>query len=46
MKKILIMAVLSAAFLLPLTAFAQSTTGRVYVGYAKYDDQIWEYDGL
>ena len=25
---------------------AQSTTGKTYVGYAKYDDQIWEYDGL
>ena len=25
---------------------AQSTSGKVYVGYAKYDDQIWEYDGL
>ena len=25
---------------------AQSTSGKVYLGYAKYDDQIWEYDGL
>ncbi|MBR1790708.1 MAG: Omp28-related outer membrane protein [Bacteroidaceae bacterium] len=25
---------------------AQITTGKTYVGYAKYDDQIWEYDGL
>ena len=25
---------------------AQNTSGKVYVGYAKYDDQIWEYDGL
>lgn len=25
---------------------AQSTSGKVYVGYTKYDDQIWEYDGL
>lgn len=29
-----------------LQIMAQSTTGKVYVGYAKYDDQIWEYDGL
>ena len=29
-----------------LQTLAQSTTGKVYVGYAKYDDQIWEYDGL
>ena len=26
--------------------FAQNKTGKVYVGYAKYEDQIWEYDGL
>lgn len=26
--------------------FAQIKTGKAYVGYAKYDDQIWEYDGL
>jgi hypothetical protein len=25
---------------------AQNTSGKVYVGYAKYNDQIWEYDGL
>lgn len=24
----------------------QSMAQKVYVGYAKYDDQIWEYDGL
>lgn len=29
-----------------LQSVAQSTTGKVYAGYAKYDDQIWEYDGL
>ena len=29
-----------------LQSIAQNTTGKVYVGYAKYDDQIWEYDGL
>lgn len=29
-----------------LQIMAQTTTGKVYVGYAKYDDQIWEYDGL
>ena len=27
-------------------SFAQNKTGKVYVGYAKYEDQIWEYDGL
>ena len=27
-------------------SFAQSTTGKIYLGYAKYEDQIWEYDGL
>ena len=27
-------------------ALAQSTSGRAYVGYAQYTDQIWEYDGL
>lgn len=25
---------------------AQSTSGRAYLGYAQYTDQIWEYDGL
>lgn len=31
----------------PKVALAQgSTNGSVYVGYAKYDDQIWEYDGF
>ena len=32
----------------PCGALAQTgkTTGKVYVGYAKYDDSIWEYDGL
>lgn len=29
-----------------MQSFAQSKSGKVYVGYAKYDDQIWEYDGL
>ena len=29
-----------------LQAIAQSTSGKVYVGYAQFDDQIWEYDGL
>jgi len=28
------------------TCYAQSTSGKAYVGYAQYDDQIWEYDGL
>ena len=30
----------------PANIVAQSTTSKVYVGYAKYDDQIWEYDGI
>lgn len=25
---------------------AQNTSGRAYVGYAMFDSQIWEYDGL
>jgi len=25
---------------------AQSTSGKVYVGYAKYDDYLYEYDGI
>ena len=29
-----------------LQSLAQITSGKVYVGYAKYDDSIWEYDGL
>ena len=29
-----------------LQSVAQISSGNVYVGYAKYDDQIWEYDGL
>ena len=33
-------------FTASLQSVAQSTSGKVYVGYAKYDDQIWEYDGL
>ena len=40
-------------FLLPCFGVAQhalaqggKTTGRAYLGYAKYDDQIWEWDGL
>ena len=37
---------LSLMFSGSLQSVAQSTSGRVYVGYAKYDDQIWEYDGL
>ena len=37
---------LGLAFAGCLEAVAQSTTGKVYVGYAKYEDQIWEYDGL
>ena len=30
---------------MPMQLLAQ-TAGRAYLGYAKYDDQIWEYDGL
>ena len=37
---------LSLALSGSMQSAAQSTTGKVYVGYAKYDDQIWEYDGL
>lgn len=37
---------LGLVFLGSLQIVAQNTTGKVYVGYAKYDDQIWEYDGL
>ena len=39
---IILLALLIAA---PTSILAQ-TGGNVYVGYAKYDDQIWEYDGL
>ena len=37
---------LSLALSGSLQVVAQTTSGKVYVGYAKYDDQIWEYDGL
>ena len=30
----------------PVTMLAQISSGKIYVGYAKFDDQIWEYDGL
>ena len=30
----------------PGAMFAQSSSGSLYVGYAKYDDQLWEYDGV
>jgi len=47
MKKLyttlLVLGLLIAA---PGAMFAQSSTGSLYVGYAKYDDQLWEYDGL
>jgi len=47
MKKIYsYLLLLSLTFSGSLQIVAQSTTGKVYVGYAKYDDQIWEYDGL
>lgn len=44
MKKIY--SLLIALMLLPCLAAAQNTSGRTYLGYAKYDDQIWEYDGI
>ena len=37
---------LSLVFAGSLQSVAQNTSGKVYVGYAKYNDQIWEYDGL
>ena len=37
---------LSLVFSGSLQSVAQNTSGKVYLGYAKYDDQIWEYDGL
>ena len=47
MKRIYFYIVLfSLLFSGSLQSVAQSTTGKVYLGYAKYDDQIWEYDGL
>ena len=32
--------------LFPTLAMGQNTTGKVYAGYAKYDDYIYEYDGI
>lgn len=48
MRKFYLLTVaLTAIFtLLTTAAFAQSTSGKVYVGYAQYSDQIWEWDGL
>ena len=48
MKKLYATLILIAGLLtaIPSHLFAQSTTGKVNVGYAKYDDQIYEYDGL
>ncbi len=48
MKKLYTTLFLIAGLLtaIPVHLFAQSTTGKVHVGYAKYDDQIYEYDGL
>ena len=48
MKKLYTTLILIAGLLtaIPSHLFAQSTTGKVNVGYAKYDDQIYEYDGL
>ena len=44
MKKIY--SLLIALMMMPCLAGAQNTSGRTYLGYAKYDDQIWEYDGI
>lgn len=44
MKKIY--SLLIALVIMPCLAGAQNTSGRTYLGYAKYDDQIWEYDGI
>ena len=47
MKKLyttlLVLGLLIAA---PGAMLAQISSGKIYVGYAKFDDQIWEYDGL
>lgn len=47
MKKLystlLVLGLLIAA---PGAMFAQVSSGKLYVGYAKYDDQLWEYDGV
>ena len=40
---ILVLGLLIAA---PGAMLAQISSGKIYVGYAKFDDQIWEYDGL
>ncbi len=40
---LLVLGLLIAA---PGAMFAQSSTSSLYVGYAKYDDQLWEYDGV
>ena len=40
---ILVLGLLIAA---PGAMFAQVSSGKLYVGYAKYDDQLWEYDGV
>ena len=48
MKKLytLLFVCLLTSPLVHLSSFAQSTTGKAYLGYAQYNDQIWEYDGL
>ena len=43
---IMTIALLGMLLAVPTTVAAQATSGKIYVGYAKYDDQIWEYDGL
>lgn len=45
MKKLYLL-LFTFCLLTQLPTRAQSTTGRAYVGYAKFSDQIWEYDGL
>lgn len=47
-KKLLLVAVATFFLSFTLESVAQSrasTSGNVHVGYAKYDAQIWEYDG-
>lgn len=46
MNKQYFLILLAGLLVMPAVIRAQSTSGRAYVGYAKYDDQIWEYDGL
>ena len=40
------MLLLGMLIAIPTTTLAQASGGKIYVGYAKYDDQLWEYDGI